>query len=311
MAIPFRILFLGCLLPGWAATAVADAVPSEQPEEETLSAPARSLDEIARDLANPATTLTTLRNDFEFRSYQGNLPGAGDQDSWRYVLTPTLPIRLNGNRQLRLRATIPINTDQPLYLSEGEQYSEWKIRRWADVLPRDGEFITGHDHLDDVGVDIAYGGTSDNGLIGMFGLKAVFPSSQDLSSSRDEWLLGPEVVVGKEASWGVVGVTASHLVDVSGESEYRTKLSELDVFFAWGLGNGWQVISNPKIEYDWEAAGDNRLLLPIGGGISKTFRIGRTPLKLDAELYNYLESPEALGPDWQFSFTVTPAFGGF
>jgi hypothetical protein len=74
----------------------------------------------------------------------------------------------------------------------------------------------------------------------------------------------------------------------------------------WRLGNGWQIISNPVIEYDWEGAADNKMLLPLGGGVSKTTRIGKMPMKMDFEIYNYIESPDAFGPDWQMSLTLTP-----
>lgn len=274
------------------------------------AAPAtRSTDEIARELSHPASKLISFRNDFEFRSYGGNLPGAGDQNSWRYVFTPSVPIGLDSGRILLLRGTIPVNADQPLYRVGSTQYSEWMIRQYAEVLPRDREFVSGHDHLDDISLDMVYGGVSASGLIGMFGIKLVLPASQDFSSAREQWLLGPEVVFGKESDWGTIGFTASHVTDIASEDALGTNISALDVFFAWGLGNGWQLISNPKIEYDWEGASDNRLFLPLGGGISKTLRIGGTPLKIDAELYNYLERPEAFGPEWQFSLTLTPALG--
>jgi hypothetical protein len=76
--------------------------------------------------------------------------------------------------------------------------------------------------------------------------------------------------------------------------------------FAYGLGNGWQVFSNPTISYDWAADSGNKLLLPIGAGISKTLRIGRVPLKLAFEIQKFVESPEQFGPDWLFTFSFTP-----
>ena len=87
-----------------------------------------------------------------------------------------------------------------------------------------------------------------------------------------------------------------------------TSLTAVQVYFSYGLGNGWQVISNPKIEYDWEGASGNRWSVPLGLGVSKTFRPRKAPLKIDLELQNYVKSPEAFGPEWLLKFTVTPAF---
>jgi len=136
----------------------------------------------------------------------------------------------------------------------------------------------------------------------------VLPSSQDLSESIDQYQLGPEVALGKVTSWGVYGAWFKHLTRVSGEDAWDTNMTSLKIFFAYGLGNGWQVFSNPEIEYDWEAESDNKLFLPIGGGISKTTRIGKVPLKLEFEIQKYLVSPDSIGPDWLFTFSFTPAF---
>ncbi len=66
-------------------------------------------------------------------------------------------------------------------------------------------------------------------------------------------------------------------------------MTSLKIFFAYGLGNGWQVFSNPVIEYDWEGDSDNQLFVPLGAGVSKTTRIRQhadeTGLR-NSEIYN-------------------------
>ena len=49
---------------------------SEDPPGDVRSA--ISLDEIALELSNPATALGSIANDFEFRPFQGDLPGSDD-----------------------------------------------------------------------------------------------------------------------------------------------------------------------------------------------------------------------------------------
>lgn len=278
-------------------------LPAQQDkdDDETLS-----VEEIALELSHPATSLVYMDNRFEFRDYRGNLSDAADQSAWRYEFETVWPIKLENGKNVQLRATIPINSDQALYEMGKKDFPEWKIRQYADVLPQDSYFTLGHDHLDDIEFDVAYSGISDTGLITLFGARLVLPSSQDLSSGRDQFLLGPEVALGKVTSWGVYGASASHVTDIGGDSGYHTNMSAIDIFFAWGLGNGWQIVSNPKIEYDWEGADDNKLLLPIGAGVARTFRIRHTPVKLNLELYNYIESPETFGPEWLLSFSLTP-----
>jgi len=279
-------------------------------------ATSKSIDEIARDLTNPVNSFFLFDNDIEFRTYQGTLPGSEDQTSWSYTLTASFPFELNNGKSVILRGSIPFNLDQAIWVVDYDSpiwepdtdYRDFRLRQSPYVTPETGGYVAGyaHDHLADLTFDAAYGGISDNGFISLYGLVTVLPTSQDLSSSRDQWLLGPQLVFGKQADWGVLGVRATHLTRISGEPRWDTNETTFDLFFSYGLGNGWQIISNPKILYDWEADSGNELLLPIGGGVAKTFRAGNTPLQISAELQKYVVSSDRLGADWLFSLRVTP-----
>ncbi len=272
---------------------------------------AKSLDEIAVELTNPMGSLSAVFNDFEYHTFQGDLNGASDQTRLNYLITPSMPFPLANGKSLVLRATFPVSFGEPtLPFQIDQDYADWRIRQFANFLPRDVPMRKDHSFLGDISVDLAYGGVNENGYITMFGAAVVLPSSRDGSSERDQYLLGPEFAFGKVTRWGVIGAWATHLTNVYSADEklpvYDTKLTSLKIFFAYGLGNGWQIISNPVIEYDWEGLRDNRLLLPIGGGISKTTSIGGMPLKMDLELFNYIESPTAFGPEWLLTFSITP-----
>ena len=129
-----------------------------------------------------------------------------------------------------------------------------------------------------------------------------------MSQSIDQYQLGPEIALGKITDWGLFGGWLKHLTRVSGEDAWDTNMTSLKIFFAYGLGNGWQLFSNPVIQYDWEGDTDNKLFLPVGGGVSKTTFIGRVPVNFAFEIQKYLASPDSIGPDWLFTFSVTPVF---
>ena len=279
------------------------------------------LDKIALELSNPATGLRTFDFEFEYRTYQGDLPGADDLDSYRMVFTPSWPIRLDNGKTLFLRAHIPINGDQPQWNPiSWLTWEEFLIRqapapgsdpdsRWS-LDPETGSFSYGHDNLGNIGIDIGYGGVSDNGMIGILSLASVAVTSDDASARRGQWLLGPEVTLGKITQWGLFGVRAKHLTNVAGEGDqeldYDTNETTLDVFFAYSLGNSWQIESNPVILYDWEAVSGNQWYVPVGAGISKTLRLGRVPIRFGVELQHYVVSPERFGKKWLLKFNLTP-----
>jgi len=299
-------LSMSCLpVPGQAGET------GEDPDDADL---VMSVDEIAQELSNPVTAVRSIFSDFEYRTFQGELPDSDSMTSLIYLFTPSIPFQLDNGKNLLLRATIPFYFDQPVWETYfghpiwevDRSYAEFLLRQSPQVTADSGRFLPGHDHIADVTYDVAYGGVSERGFISMFGIAGVLPTSQDISASRHQYLLGPEVALGKSADWGVIGAWVTHLVDVTGDSDFNTNETTVKVFFAYGLGNGWQIISNPTILYDWEADSGNELLLPIGGGVAKTTRIGRTPIKFEFELQKYIESSSRFGPEWLFTFSITP-----
>jgi hypothetical protein len=276
-------------------------------------------DNIAFELMNPIGRLSAVDNRLFYRSFQGDLPGAGDQTTQGYVFEPVIPFGLPNGRRLALRFSLPVTFSTPAYVLGNREYAAWLIRQRADTLTDDGYFIEGHGHLDDVTYDLAYGDTEDDGLFWMFGLAGALPTSQDGSIERDQYLLGPQAAIGKTYDWGIIGAWGKHLVDVASSKrtedqnpiDWNTSETRIRLIFAYGLGNGWQIVSNPEFVYDWEGVSGNKMLLPLGGGVAKTFSIGGVPVRASLEGFYYAESPEAFGPEWQVNFNLTPVISAW
>jgi hypothetical protein len=305
---------------GLAAPALADDSGVSLDESEFGEPLYPSLRDIGLELSNPVTGLRQLTLDIEYETYQGTLPGSSDQNGRRVVFKPTWPIKLGNGKNLLLSMRIPVNGDLPNWKPETFiDYRDFTIRKVPvdepRIEPTAGEFGYVHDHLEDISIDVGYGGVSDNGLISMISLVNVFPTSEDQSGARNQWLIGPEFALGKVTKWGLFGARLKHLVD-TGDREGAQELGYLPTtettlrpFFAYALKNGWQIESNPVILYDWEAVDDNELLLPIAAGFSKTFRVGRRPMKLGVELNYYVVSPDRFGPEWMIQLRYTPVVG--
>ena len=303
-----KVAFFACF---FGLPVAGNAEPLPDPDTEaTMSA--MSLDQIALELSNPVTGLRSIAMDMEFTTYQGNLPGAADQDSFRTVFTPSWPIKLKNGKNLLIRATIPINGDQPYWIpASGDDYADFIVRQIPTLDETMGEFDSGHDHLGNVGFDIGYGDVSDNGFINMIGVASQLPASEDGTARRGQWLLGPEFALGQITRWGLYGLRAKHLVNIDGEGsqglgKLPTNETTVNLFFAYALGNGWLIESNPIILYDWEAVSGNEWTVPIGAGITKTLKNSGVPIKLGVELQHYVVSPDRFGPDWMLQFNFTP-----
>ena len=63
-----------------------------------------------------------------------------------------------------------------------------------------------------------------------------------------------------------------------------------------------------KVEKQVEALADSdqAWTFPLGLGVAKTFKMGNTPVKFQAQAQYFVEQPDAFGPQWLFKFTITP-----
>ncbi len=249
---------------------------------------AESADDIAKELSNPTTALASLNNNFEFKTYEGSLNNADDQQSLTYIFQPSIPFPMGNGRNLIFRPAIPLILDQPVFNSANNDFDEVGTE------------------LGDIGFDLAYGGTDKTGFISMVGITGSLPTATDDSIASDQWRLGPEVFLGVVRKWGLVGTLITHNWDVGGSSDADYSKTTMQYIYGIGIGNGWQVSAGPTITYDWEATNDNELSFPLGIGLSKTTKIGESPWKLAIELHKYVEKPENFGADWLLKFKVTP-----
>ena len=289
--------------PTLASSTAADETPSQ----------ALPLERIALELENPVTGLRSIAWDMKYTTFQGDLPEADDQSMYSSVFTPSWPIKLSNGKHLLLRAQITITGDEPGWKpSFWIDYPEWLIRQLPNIDETTGAFGSGHSHLDNLSFDIGYGGVDEHGVISMISLANVAPTSDDQSAMREQWLIGPEIALGKMTDWGLYGMRAKHLTDIWTSSnlaqgiEYDTNETTLKLFFAYSLGNGWQIEANPTILYDWEAVSGNEWTVPVAAGLSKTLMLGRVPLQLGVEIQKHVVSPDRFGPDWLFNLNVTP-----
>ena len=82
----------------------------------------------------------------------------------------------------------------------------------------------------------------------------------------------------------------------------------LQPFFNYNLRKGWYLTSAPLIPANWEADGDNRWTVPIGGGIGRIFKIGDQAINANIEAYYNVVTRDDTGANWQLRADLTFLF---
>lgn len=252
------------------------------------AAQAPSAAEMAEKLANPTSAVASLTNNFNFTEFDGDLPGANDQRGWNYLFQPVFPFPQANGRNILFRPAISLLAKQPVFDPGTGQFSD--------------EF-----ELGDLAFDLAYGGTNpDTGLLLLGGMVGSIPTATSDAVGSDQWALGPEFAIGLVRKWGVFGLLVNHQWDVAGDDDRDTNVTGGQYFYAFPFGDGtWQVAAGPSWSYNHELSGE-RWTLPLGIGLAKTAKIGERIWKFSLQYWNYVEAPDAFGPEHLLRFTVAP-----
>jgi len=246
---------------------------------------ALTADEVAKQLADPNSVLGSLNFNLDYITYKGDLPGASDQSATRLTFQPVFPYPINDTTNFYLRPAVPVVI--------------------AQDVPTAGGFDNEGVELGDIGFDAALGKSLPGGYVVVGGIVGTLPTATDDALGLDQWLLGPEVAIGKVAKWGVLGLLVSHQWDVAGEDSFSTSITGGQYFYTFNLSDGWQISASPTFSYNHEAQSGQEWTLPLGVGVSKTSILDGVPWKFGLQYWNYIEQADAFGPDWQVRFTVT------
>lgn len=267
--------------------AETDTFTRETPagDEGGLGSPSAA--EVAAALSDPNTNMGSMNFQFDYISYDGDIPGAGSASAWRMLFQPSLPYKLNDTTNLFIRPAIPVIFSQ-------------------DVPQPDGSFSSEGVDLGDIGFDFSVGKTLPGGIVLLGGLAGTLPTATNDSLGLDQWLLGPEAAVAMVRKWGVLGVLVSHQWDIAGEDDYDTSITGGQYFYAFNLKDGWQINASPTFSYNHEASSGNNWTFPLGIGASKTTLFGGRPWKFGLQYWHYVKSPDNFGPDYQIRFSVSP-----
>ena len=243
-----------------------------------------SAEEIAAELANPNSPLATLTFKVQYRTYDGDLPNAGEQNNTSLVFQPSFPFAQDNGDVIFFRPAIPFQTGQPVFNTSR--------------LDFDSESGIG-----DISFDLAYGRTTESGILFAGGMVASIPTATYDGLGNERWSLGPEFLIGKLTKKYVLGAYPTHLWDVGGWSNADVNLTSSQFFATYLPGGGWSMGLSPTISFNHVT---DEWTIPLNFNVGKTIIAGGRPWKLSMEVNYYVEKPGSFGPEWLIGFNVAP-----
>lgn len=248
-----------------------------------------SSDDLARELNNPNTPLAKLSIEYTTTAFDGDLPGAGNENVNMILFKPVFPFPLNedGTQNLFIRPVLAYATEQPIFDS-GE-----------------GRFKS-KSGLADLGFDVALGQTYDSGKILIGGIQGTLPIGAD-DLTGDKYRLGPEFIVADINASRVLAAFPAHQWDISGDGP-SFSTTTLELFALKFLSGGWVVGTQPVLSYDWR---DDQATIPLNLTVRKVVRLGNMPMQLSVGFDYYVEQSDDFGPDFGFKVSITPVVPNF
>ena len=223
---------------------------------------ARTVDEVAAELANPLAPVTTLAGNV--RAEMGN--GPEDDTNYQLRLQPSFFRPYAENSALLVRTILPLrSTHWPVSASGLGDIS---------IIPYYVPDITSTTF-------VGYGGA------------LILPSATEDELGSGKWAAGPAVIVaktGKPITWGGL---VQHVWSFAGDADRAdVSVTTLQPFLTYLLPHGWAANLTSESTYNWNADSGDAWTVPLTVGASRVVQFGAEFVNLGLAYVRYLEGPE-------------------
>lgn len=268
------------------AQAPAGAEPTEEEVLEQIEPGTASVEEVARQLSNPVSSVWNLVVQNNYSLNKGDI-SSSHRGQWVTTFQPVLPLRLTEDWNLITRPVLPIVS--------------------APIPQLDGS-VDRENGLGDVALMSLLSPANPRGLIWGAGPSFLFPSATLRDLGSEHWSLGPAAVGLVLTQKWVLGALVQQWWSYAGDDDRRdVSLLNLQYFLYRFLPNRWQVgLGSPVISANWKAPSGDRWTVPIGLGVAKTFLIGRMPFQVGFEASYAVVHPDTFGQRWNFRLQFKP-----
>jgi hypothetical protein len=250
------------------------------------TAPPPSNNDISKEVENPVTTNITLP-----LRYEATFNDGPDNDSTKSTFEldqAVVPFSLDADWSLITRTKMPFVSDPPK-----KHGKPWQ-------LGMDNGYTTFF-------LSPSHGSTYFWGV----GPVLYYPTATNSNIGVNKWGLGPSVAfLKKDASPWEWGIIVNNIWSLGGPPHGKDRSNSFLVnpFLSYHFGDGWAVGSSPDVESNWLAKPGQDWTLPVGGGISKTFRLGKLPIRVAFDSYYNAIRADAGNQTWLAEVTMTMVF---
>lgn len=249
-----------------------------------------SLSEIDRQLSNVLSGLWSLAIQNNLSLKRGGLI-EGTEWSDSLFFQPSLPVPIGRGKDwvFIARPVFPFVSNPIL-----------------DHMSADG--VSGRESgFGDIQLMSLVGPNRKEGLVWGVGPTFKFPTASDAVLGQGKYQAGPAGLLTYLSKQWTLGINVQHWMSYAGSDDRpATAQTDIDYVIVDHLPGGWSVGMTPKISIDWEAKSDDRLTLPVGFGVGRVIRIGKTPMKIRFEVQYAVVRPESYGTAWNFRLQLVP-----
>ena len=243
------------------------------------AATAQDADEVAKQLANPIASLTSVP--FQF-NYEENLGAAGDGERLRVNVQPVIPFSIGEDWNLISRTIVPLVSQDDVFAPGTSDEGFGDTLQSLFFSPK---------------------AVTRNGWVWGVGPAFLLPTASEETLGGERWAAGPTAVALRQTGDGwTYGLLANHLVSFAGDEDRReVNATFAQPFLSKRIGRGRNLSTSMEATYDWESSTWNA---PLNIGITQVLPVGKQLISLQAGGAVYLDQPPG-GPDWSLRFTFT------
>jgi hypothetical protein len=244
--------------------------------------------DIARDLANPFSSLWNIVNQLNWNRLKGGyFKETHTQFNWN--LQPVMPVPLNQYFNVVNRPVIPYYQNPYLDLNGVVEYASG---------------------MGDIQLASLLSPNKAEGIIYGLGVTMIAPTAKDsIHIGQGLWQFGPAAGLFYVSKKFVVGVFPQHWTSVSGMDNLHpgTRFTNMQYAISYLPSPKLTIFSSSNILIDWTKDEANRWTIPIGIGVSYLFNFGKTPVSIGINCQVIIKRPEDIPhQDSIIRFTFTP-----